>query len=384
MIEVKDKEDCCGCSACINICPKQCIGWEMDVEGFRYPKVHEEECVHCDKCLDVCPVSFYDNITKVGSPEIYAAKSKEQENLLSSSSGGIFMELARVILEKKGVVYGVKFDSDYKVVYGRATTWETCVEFRGSKYVQADIMSSYMSVKKDLECGLNVLFSGTPCQIAGLKLYLGKEYEKLYTIDLICHGVASPLVFHDYIAYVEQKHGKIQKYGMRHKLAKGDRTIYYILFRNGKEIINCNDATLWSKIFYSYLVMRPSCHACKFTHFNRSGDITLGDFWGIEVEHPEFSNADGVSLVFANTIKGKALFDSIVGRLDSMESSKEHCICSMLYESTHPAPLREIFWKDYHRRSFVSVLWKYFHYVDYSSHGWKTYFKKIYLKYKKN
>ncbi len=204
MIEIKEKYNCCGCSACVQICPKQCISLSADNEGFLYPQVDTAVCINCGLCEKVCPVI---NQNEPRMPlEVYAAKNTDEEIRLKSSSGGIFTLLAEHIISEGGVVFGARFNENWEVVHDYTETVEGLESFRGSKYVQSIIGENFKKAKFFLDEGRNVLFSGTPCQVAGLKKFLRKEYENLLTVEVVCHGVPSPMVWHDYLDYRRAKH----------------------------------------------------------------------------------------------------------------------------------------------------------------------------------
>lgn len=185
-----NKEDCCGCSACLNICPKHAIYMKHDEKGYLYPEIRKDSCVNCGLCEKVCPLKDKEKNKKF-EKIAYGVKNKDEHERAKSSSGGVFVEVAKYILNNDGVVYGVEMNNDFQVKHGRATTIEDARKFQGSKYVQSDKHSIFCMVQKDLKEGKEVLFTGTPCEVAGLKKYLRKEYDNLYTLDLICHGVPS-------------------------------------------------------------------------------------------------------------------------------------------------------------------------------------------------
>ena len=203
MIDIKEKNNCCGCSACVQICPKQCISMAADNEGFLYPQVNSAICIDCGLCEKVCLVI---NQSAPREPlVVYAAKNNNEDIRLKSSSGGIFTLLAEKVIEEGGVVFGAKFDADWNVIHDYTETIEGLAAFRGSKYVQSIIGDNFKTAKQFLNNGRKVLFSGTPCQIAGLKKYLRKEYDNLLTVDVVCHGVPSPMVWRDYLDYKRAK-----------------------------------------------------------------------------------------------------------------------------------------------------------------------------------
>ena len=226
MIQIKEKSNCCGCTACASICPKDAITMEPDALGFKYPKVDMDKCVDCGLCEKVCAFNDnYDTSLNLPEPSAYAARHKNMQEVETSRSGAAFIAISDYILEQGGVVYGVGYTDHFRVVHKRATTKEERDEFKGSKYVQSDLTGIFRQVKKDLKKGLIVLFSGTPCQTSGLASYVGNKLrENLFLVDIVCHGVPGPYLWRDYILYLERKHGdKIswvdfrdkQKYGWK-------------------------------------------------------------------------------------------------------------------------------------------------------------------------
>lgn len=209
MINIKDKADCCGCTACASICSKEAISMQPDVLGFLYPKIDYKKCINCGLCEKVCAFNDnYDKSLNLSSPLCYGARHKDEKEVESSRSGAAFIAISDYILRKGGVVYGAGYTEHFRVVHKRATNQKERNEFKGSKYVQSDLSGIFKEVKKDLKNGLLVLFSGTPCQTAGLNAYIGKKLRNnLYLIDIICHGVPSPYIWRDYISYLEKKHG---------------------------------------------------------------------------------------------------------------------------------------------------------------------------------
>lgn len=209
MIQIKNKDDCCGCTACASICPKDAITMEPDALGFKYPKVDLEKCIDCGLCEKVCAFNDnYDKSLNLPQPDAYAARHKDMHEIETSRSGAAFIAISDRILEKGGVVYGAGFADHFRVVHKRATTKEERDEFKGSKYVQSDLTGVFRQVKKDLKEGLTVLFSGTPCQTSGLASYVGKKLrENLILVDIVCHGVPGPYMWRDYLDYLEKKQG---------------------------------------------------------------------------------------------------------------------------------------------------------------------------------
>lgn len=224
MIQITDKEQCSGCTACASVCPKDAIEMRPDGMGFLYPEVDKSKCIDCGRCEQVCSFNdHYDTSLNLSRPDVYGARHKDMREVETSRSGAAFIALSDYILKQGGVVYGAGYKDHFRVAHKRATTKEERDEFKGSKYVQSDLRGVFRQVKKDLEEGRVVMFSGTPCQTAGLNAFIGKRLrERLYLVDIICHGVPSPYIWRDYIAYIEKKHGdKICWVNFRDKQAYG-------------------------------------------------------------------------------------------------------------------------------------------------------------------
>lgn len=359
------KKDCCGCSACANICPKECIHMKYDDEGFGYPHIEEEKCINCGLCKNICPIIKRDetNSKKVQKTKVYATNNKDKDILYSSSSGGMFKEISNFIIENDGIVFGVKYNSKFQVVYSYSITTEECDKFKGSKYVQSDIGNSFKKVKEFLDLGKIVLFVGTPCYVEGLKLFLKKDYENLYTCDIICHGTPSPKLFSDYVKFLENKNkSKIKSINMKYKEIGWENPIIKVEFDNYKTIKNTKEVSLWTDIFFNHFATRPSCHDCRFTNFNRPSDITIGDYWGIRDVHPDFYEHNGVSLVLVNSKKGDYIFENIKDNINYIKSDTEKCLQPNLYKPASPSSKREVFWNDYLNNSFQYVAKNYLNY----------------------
>ena len=326
MIDIKEKKDCCGCGACVQRCPKSCISMREDNEGFLYPEVDKEMCIDCGLCEKVCPVI---NQSKERQPlVVYAAKHKDEQIRLASSSGGAFTAIAEPVIEEGGVVFGAKFDKDWSVIHDYTETKEGLAAFRGSKYVQSRIGESYKNAEAFLKTGRKVLFSGTPCQIAGLKRFLCKEYDNLLTVDFICHGVPSPGVWREYLKEETARQCGGKNSVLSHpKDNLGDVRIENISFRDKRlgwkkfsfaltlsvpdehgakntvllsEPLNEN---IFLRGFLANLYLRPSCHACPAKKFKSGSDVTIGDFWGVQNVMPEIDDDKGVSALMVNSLK---------------------------------------------------------------------------------
>lgn len=303
-----DKNLCTGCTACYNICPKNAIKMKENEEGFLYPEIDKNKCINCDLCKKICPIN--NNIEQnKENIEVYAATAKDNNILMNSSSGGMFTIIAEPILEMNGYVYGSIFDEHLNVVHKCINSKQELIQLRGSKYVQSNLKNIFKDVKEKLKNNNYVLFSGTPCQIAGLKSFLGREYDKLYTIDLICHGVPSQKIFDKYIKFIG-KGKKITEFKFRDK-EKKDTNIQILSYYRGNKKIKIRNPQLdpYYNAFFSKYIFRESCYRCKFANTNRIGDFTLGDFWGVQNYHKEFKNNRGVSAIILNTKKAKDFFE---------------------------------------------------------------------------
>jgi coenzyme F420-reducing hydrogenase beta subunit len=304
-------EKCCGCAVC-TCCPQKAIGLREDEFGFRFPIVDETKCINCGACIRVCPT-----VSQLRSSEqqkVYAARSNDKDVLSTSSSGGMCYEIGKWMLARGGVVCGAAWDDNMTVKHIVVEDMEGLHRLQGSKYVQSNCDDIYKQVKDLIQSGKEVLFVGTPCQVNAIKNYIGKENHNLYTIDIICHGVPNQKMFQDYLKCLgEKKDGKVVGFTFRDK-KKGWGT-------TGKAEINRNKETITVPIYkteqsyyyYYYLqgiLSRESCYHCDFANTDRVGDITLGDYWGIEKVHPDVKNtASGVSLVIANNEKGNRILD---------------------------------------------------------------------------
>ena len=322
MITTNDKTLCCGCGACAQACPTGCIAMKEDEEGFLYPSIDREKCVNCGKCEEVCPILQVDRKkeNKEGlfeEPFAVGGWHRDQNVRNASSSGGAFSLFANEILKQGGVVFGAAMNGCV-VEHTSAVNEEELAKQRGSKYVQSRIGTAYQQVKKYLEEGRKVLFSGTPCQTAGLVSFLGRKHENLWLVDFICHGVPSPKVFAQYLESLEKKKGsKVTAFSFREK-DKGWKP-------SGLQLgtkITFADGTVLRKYpafrdtymngFLEDLILRPSCYECRFKEVPKWGaDFTIADFWGVNQAKPELNDGRGTSLVLINTEQGRKLFKAV-------------------------------------------------------------------------
>ncbi len=308
MIELKDKKNCSGCTACTAVCPAKCIFMERDKEGFLYPEVDVEKCIECGLCDAICPI-LNPSIKSSEIPNAYAAINKDKDVRLKSASGGIFTILAEDIVSRGGIVFGAAFSDDFKSVKHIGVTDIAGIEMlRGSKYLQSNIGNAYSEAEKFLKESRPVLFSGTPCQIGGLKAYLKKEYENLYTLDMVCHGIPSPKVWGKYIKRLEEeKGGRILDMSFRDKRDSWAGFSLVFDFSNGNNYAEVFNKNLYMRAFLSNIDLRPSCYDCRFKGLKRESDITLADFWGIKSMLPDLDDDCGTSLVFVQTPKGEEI-----------------------------------------------------------------------------
>ena len=301
---------CYGCRSCEQVCPKSCITIKPTKEGFLYPYVEEKKCVSCGLCLKACPAErIKEHRNKPQS--VWAFRNKSTEEIMKSASGGAADIATSIILQHNGVVYGAVYDENFIVKHAEVTNKAEKSKLQSSKYVQSDINDCYSKTRKMLRSGKIVLFTGTPCQIAGLYAFLGGDAPNLYTLDLICHGVPSPRLFEKYLEYQNRKmKGKVLYFNFRSKDKRGWGT-QYLLKTKTKTKTKTLALDRYGKHFMEGDCYRECCYQCVYANIDRIGDITVGDFWGIDQTHPDFYSAKGVSSVFVNTEKGNKLFDQM-------------------------------------------------------------------------
>lgn len=365
MIEITKKEECCGCSACVHICPKHSISFQEDKEGFLYPRVDLETCVDCGLCEKVCPIINQEYERKPLG--VYAAKNDDESIRLKSSSGGVFTLLAEKILEEDGVVFGARFNENWEVIHDYTCTVEGLEPFRGSKYVQSAIGVSYKQVEEFLKAGRKVMFTGTPCQIAGLRKFLRKDYENLLTVDFVCHGVPSPLVWRMYLKEEIARQSDAGRNSVLTGVNFRDKSIgwkkYSFVLSFSKTSAAGEQNTVLSSVFtdndymrafLSNLSLRPSCFNCPVKSGKSGADITIGDFWGIENVLPELDDDRGLSLLLLNTEFGSRQFASLncklleVNLLDAIMSNSA-------YKLAVPRPVnRDYFFSCLEKRGFAT------------------------------
>lgn len=326
MIQIKDPADCSGCTACFAACPHDAIEMRPDAMGFKYPHVIADRCTDCGLCERVCPFhENYDTSANFPEPKAYAARHVDPAQIDSSRSGAAFIAISDCILRRGGVVYGAGYEGHFRVVHKRATTAAQRDEFKGSKYVQSDMGTIFRQIRADLRAGLTVLFSGTPCQTAGLASFIGPRLrERLYLVDIVCHGVPGPAIWEAYMQMLEKRQGSPLTYvNFRDKQLFGwtDHHESFKFVKTGGGKMTFTD------IFYKHIMFRHSCGKCHFCNTRRPSDITIADFWGWEKTDPSFNADDrGVSLVLVNTEKGRCLFEEASKDLTVIQAELANCL----------------------------------------------------------
>ncbi len=324
------KENCCGCGACLNICPRSAITMCEDEYGFTYPHIDVDKCISCGMCKTVC--AYQNKDIPQHEKQVYAATTKDDELVMKSSSGGIFAQMAKLVLDDGGVVFGCSLEHEGTKLTPKQigiNSQDKLYKLQGSKYVQSDTKNTYKEAKELLNAGKIVLYSGTPCQIHGLRTFLGKEYQNLIAVDIICHGVPSRKMFNDYISYYEKKFGgSIVDYKFRDKKNGQIKMQRMQICRKDKAISRYKiaEAVGYTWCFYKSYIFRENCYSCKYAQKDRVSDITLGDFWGVCSEHgkelqtSQMDGKKGISCLILNTEKGKSFFDKIKDNFYLLES----------------------------------------------------------------
>lgn len=311
MVNISNKKDCCGCSACVQKCPKQCISLHVDNEGFLYPQVVAETCVNCGICESVCP--FHNPFETRMPLQVLAAINTDENIRMQSSSGGIFTILAEKVINEGGVVFGARFDEVWQVTLDYTETIEGLASFRGSKYVQARTGETYKQCEQFLKAGRKVLFTGTPCQIAGLHRFLRKHYDNLTTCDFVCHGVPSPKVWGMYLRdVIDGENRVITDIKFRNKDNGWKEFNLKLSYDENKKNItlsSCHRDNIFMRAFLCDMILRPSCHDCKAKRGRSMSDVTIADFWGVQNTYPEMDDDKGTGLIIVHSVKGKDAFD---------------------------------------------------------------------------
>lgn len=348
--------NCCGCSTCREICPKKAITIDSNEKGFMYPRI-SNSCVNCNLCEKSCPL-LSKIVKREEKQEVFIAKRKNEKLRMLSQSGGAFSVFAEKVLHEHGIVYGVSLDTKLDAKYIRVNQTRSLQRIRGSKYVQASVGSVFQNVNKDLVSGKKVLFSGTPCHVHGLLCYLKSNRsstDNLITVDFICHGVVSPMIYRDYIMLLERFHKrKIKHFNFRDKNFGWHGHI--VTVKTNKSTIISED---YVKLFYSHYALRECCYQCKYSNLNRISDITIGDSWGIEKTNLEFDDNKGCSIIITNSLKGKKFFEETCNEFIYYCSEIHDFLQHNLQKPTSRPELTDSFWEDYMNYGFEYSAFKY-------------------------
>lgn len=365
-MKITDSSDCVGCTTCEKCCPRNAISMQKNEEGFLYPVIDEKKCIQCNICQKVCPINSVNNCDNI--QKVFAVKHNSPDIRKQSTSGGAFTALAENILKKNGWVFGAMYDDNMNVVHGGTDSIDKVELFRGSKYTQTVLGNTFTLVEEKLNLGKNVLFTGTPCQCAGLKCYLDfkkTNQNNLVICDIVCHGVPSPLLWSDHMNSLEKKYGKIEHYYCRSKIKGWHNHIEHCVWKSGIVEYGTRFVQKQKNIFYTNLCLRESCGNCKFASLSRCSDITIADYWGIEKCHPEFDDDNGVSFFMINSVKGEKVFNEISESIVYINGCIEECF-ERQPNLQHPTPVdeekRKIFWRDYHKHGYMYVCRKYTEY----------------------
>lgn len=373
MIHITDTRDCCGCHACANACPKQCISMQEDYEGFLYPDIEESQCIHCDLCEKVCPI--------LNAREDYTChqrgivlQDRNEQRRQESTSGGAFTPIAAYVIQQGGVVFGAAFaDKEYHVTHQKAETVEELKKFRGSKYVQSIIGDTYRQAKNYLKQGRKVCFSGTPCQIEGLLQYLGegkgKLYENLVTVDVECRAVPSPFVFQKYLEVQNANYpGAIENVKFRDKTYGYSYSTMALFMKKGSGFRDYHrgiESDLWLRTFFSGVCDRPSCSACRFRGRYHRSDFTIWDCFCVDQFSPEMDDNKGTTRMLIQSEQGWEIFQQIKDAYRYIEVSADDIgeIGKGKMHSEHASISRKEFFESLHEKTATETFAKYFPYT---------------------
>ncbi len=362
MIYITDKTKCCGCTACVNICPKKCIDMIEDEEGFLYPKVHKNYCVHCGACIRVCPILNHPNQDINPKQQAFLVQYLNNNVCQESTSGGAFTAIADYTINHDGIVFGVEMQSDYVVRHSATGIKEELVKFRNSKYVQSSLGDTYCKVKHHLDKNRLVCFSGTPCQVEGLLNFLNKEYKNLILIDVVCRAVPSPGIWKKYINMVSLKYGQIKSIRFRDKFWGYQYSTMEIKAKNGTVYREGIESQQWLRMFFSGMIIRPSCTDCQFRGRYRHSDFTIWDCFNSYDYDKSFNEKLGTSRVLVHNSKGSEIFELIKKEFKYKKISAEMAIRGNKEMVTSPTrhPNAPQFFKDAQVMNMEDLLNKYF------------------------
>lgn len=380
MINITDKSKCTGCSACVNVCPKQTIHFKNDYAGFRYPEVNMNNCIDCSLCEKVCPIiTPVDTKNNFAEPYVKAAWNKNEEIRINSTSGGVFSALAIQFIRQGGYVVGAEYTEDYGIKHTIISDEEKIKSLRQSKYAQSELDNIFGRIKKLLNIGEKVMFCGTPCQVAGLRNYLIKDYDNLFLVDFICRGIVSQKIYKKYLESVENhSKSKVVNVHFKNKDFGWNRFSTKLTLKNGKTYHKdrYHDEYMVGYLKYN-LYLRPCCNDCKFKTLPRVSDVTLGDFWGIGNSKKELDNDKGTSVVIINSKKGSDFFNQISDLLYSEDSTIEQvkkgndCLLNIAPKGEYS----DYFYKKFEKSDFIDLI----HKIDEKDYYQKLNFKeKVY------
>lgn len=356
-----DLEKCTGCSACASVCPRNCIVMKPDQEGFLYPHIDENLCVSCGMCRKICPIANKSKDTGQ-KPVAYAFQHTDEKIRYFSSSGGAFAAIAGSFILNGGAVFGAAFDGEFRVRHVCCQTVEELKQLQGSKYVQSDLGGCLNQLKSMLDAGREVMFSGTPCQIAAVKAVCAKEYANLTTVDIVCHGVPSPVVWDIYIKEREKLAcGKTQEMSFRFKSSGWKRYSVRFLFDNGAEYCQIITEDPFMRAYIGHVALRKSCHSCLFKDTHRQSDLTLADFWGLDRVMPEINDDKGTTLVLVHTERGEKIVNNLAyyGRLQIVDFDEAIEENQSYFRSANQPPYRLDFQKEFNAHGMNHAVEKY-------------------------
>lgn len=361
MIKIKDKSECTGCTACKSICPQRCIGMKRDEESFLYPEIDEEKCINCGLCEKVCPVKNAKETEK--KQQAYIFQNGDDKIRRESTSGGAFTAIAEYVIHKNGVVFGVQFDENFKVVHGKAEKTEDLAMFRNSKYVQSEVGDAFWEVKQYLENGRMVCFSGTSCQIEGLKNFLRKDYDNLILVDVVCRAVPSPLIWEKYLELKKKENENIKNIRFRDKFY-GYKYSNFAIFDDENKVTYHKgvESDPYLRAFFSNICDRPACYECKFKKLERESDITIWDCFNVEKYDNKLDDDKGTSRILANSEKGKRVMQELATKNKVLEIGVKEATDGFLaiFQPVKRNEKREEFFKDANQLENKELFEKYF------------------------
>lgn len=360
MINKLSYKECMVCEACVNICPQKCININTEIATVNYPIIDEDKCINCGMCEKVCPIISKFECNSENN-KVYAAMNLDNYIKQQSSSGGIFSLIAEEFLNNNGYVSGVTFDNSFKSKHIIIDDVKDLYLIRGSKYLQSENNYVYSEIKNILNSGKQVLFSGCPCQVAGLKSYLQGDYDNLTTVDIICHGIPSQRIFKEYVRILEKKYrSKIASVNFRDKSTGWHNSSIKITFENNKEYKKLIIDDIYMKGYFQNIILKESCYRCKYRSFKSGSDITLGDFWGAEILHNDVDYEKGLSIIIINSNKGNLLFNKVKHNMFIKESNIQegYRYNKCLYNSPEKNKKREDFFKEVDKNGYEEAFYK--------------------------